>query len=306
MQGDGNHEPDRREPPEPDTGGGKGAPLHGDVRDLPGRLDEVEGLLRESRARLAQAEKMAELGNLVAGIAHEMNTPLASISSNTDTIALVLQKLRGLIVSGFPDEASPVRRQFEESLSIAAESLRTSRLACDRILKLVGALRGFVRHDDLRMQEADVHAGIESTLAIIAHELKGRIKVVKEYGDLPEIECYPDQLNQVFMNLLVNAAQAIAGQGEIRIRTCLDGDTIRISISDSGSGIPADLTSKVFDSGFTTKKAGEGTGLGLSISNRIVRAHGGRIELDGGAGRGATFTVVLPVRTTEERKKNEH
>ena len=306
MQGDGDHRPDRRNQPVSTRGGGKELPLPGDGSNLPGRLDEVEGLLRESRARLAQAEKMAELGNLVAGIAHEMNTPLASVSSNTDTLALVLQKLSGLIVSEFPDESSPARRRFEEALSIAAESLRTSRLACDRILRLVGALRGFARHDDLRMQKADLHAGIESTLALVAHELKGRIKVVKEYGDLPEIECYPDQLNQVFMNLLVNAAQAITGPGEIRIRTSRDRDMVRISISDSGSGIPTELVSRVFDSGFTTKKAGEGTGLGLSISNRIVQAHGGRIELDGGAGRGATFTIVLPVRTTGERKANEH
>jgi len=306
MQGDGDHRPDRRNQPVSTRGGGKEVPLPGDGSKLPGSLDEVEGLLRESRARLAQAEKMAELGNLVAGIAHEMNTPLASVSSNTDTIALVLQKLSGLIVSEFPDESSPARRRFEEALSIAAESLRTSRLACDRILRLVGALRGFARHDDLRMQKADLHAGIESTLALVAHELKGRIKVVKEYGDLPEIECYPDQLNQVFMNLLVNAAQAITGPGEIRIRTSRDRDMVRISISDSGSGIPAELVSRVFDSGFTTKKAGEGTGLGLSISNRIVQSHGGRIELDGGAGRGATFTIVLPVRTTGERKTNEH
>ncbi len=306
MQDDADHQPDRRDQPASPKESGKESPLPGEARDLPGRLDEVEGLLRESTARLAKAEKMAELGNLVAGIAHEMNTPLASISSNTDTIALVLQKMSGLIVSEFPDEASAVRRRFEEALSMATESLRTSRLACDRILKLVSALRGFARQDDLRMQKADVHAGIESTLAVVAHELKGRIKVVKDYGDLPEIECFPDQLNQVFMNLLVNAAQAIAGPGEIRIRTFHDGGTVRISISDSGSGVPAELVSRVFDSGFTTKHAGEGTGLGLSISKKIVQAHGGRIELDGGPGSGATFTIVLPVRTTEERKTNEH
>jgi two-component system NtrC family sensor kinase len=305
MQDDMDHQPGGREPVTSGPGSEKERPPSGDPGDLSGRLSEVENLLRESRARLAQAEKMAELGNLVTGIAHEMNTPLASISSTTDTIALALQKLTELIASEFPDEASPARRRLEDALSIAGVSLRTSRLACDRILKLVGGLRAFARHDELRLQKADIHEGIENTLAIVAHELKGRIRVVREYGDLPEIECFPDQLNQVFMNLLVNAAQAIEGPGEIRIRTWQDGDTIRISVSDSGSGIPADLTSKVFDSGFTTKKAGEGTGLGLSISNKIVQAHGGRIELEGGAGRGATFTVVLPARLTEERKTNE-
>ena len=306
MPDDRVHQPGGRDPLAPGTGGGKDGIPDGDPRDLHRRLDEVEGLLRESGARLVQAEKMAELGNLLAGIAHEINTPLASISSNTDTTALALQKLKGLIASEFPDEASLSRQRFEDAVSIAGESLRMSRLACDRILKLVAGLRGFARHDDLRMQKANVHEGIESTLALVAHELKGRIQVVKQYGDLPEIECSPDQLNQVFMNILVNAAQAIEGPGEIRIRTWQEGDTIRISIADSGTGIPADLARKIFDSGFTTKKPGQGTGLGLAISSRIVQAHGGRIELGSGAGRGATFTIVLPIRTTEERKTNEH
>ena len=306
MPDDRENQPSGRDPHAPETGGGKETTFAGDPRDLHRRLDEVEGLLRESRARLVQAGKMAELGNLVAGIAHEMNTPLASISSNTDTIALAVQKMRGLIASEYADEASHARRRFEDALSIAEESLRTSRLACDRLLRLVNGLRGFARHDELLRQKANLHEGIESTLRLIAHELKGRIQVVREYGDLPEIECFPDQLNQVFMNILVNAAQAIEGPGEIRIRTWRDRDTVRISISDNGGGIPADLVPKVFDSGFTTKKAGEGTGLGLSISSKIVQAHGGRIELESGAGRGATFTIVLPVRTTEERKTNEH
>ena len=306
MPDDRVHQPGGRDPLAPGTGGGKDGIPDGDPRDLHRRLDEVEGLLRESGARLVQAEKMAELGNLLAGIAHEINTPLASISSNTDTTALALQKLKGLIASEFPDEASLSRQRFDDAVSIAGESLRMSRLACDRILKLVAGLRGFARHDDLRMQKANVHEGIESTLALVAHELKGRIQVVKQYGDLPEIECLPDQLNQVFMNILVNAAQAIEGPGEIRIRTWQEGDTIRISIADSGTGIPADLARKIFDSGFTTKKPGQGTGLGLAISSRIVQAHGGRIELGSGAGRGATFTIVLPIRTTEERKTNEH
>jgi two-component system NtrC family sensor kinase len=306
MQDDRDDQPAGREPPASGTSGGKERTPSGDSRNLPGRLSEVEGQLSDARARLAQAEKMAELGNLVAGIAHEMNTPLASISSNTDTIALAMQKMTELIAAEFPDESSPARRRFEDALSIAGESLRTNRLACDRILKLVGGLRAFARHDQPRMQKADVHEGIESTLVLVAHELKGRIRVVKEYGDLPRIECFPDQLNQVFMNILVNAAQAIEGPGEIRIRTWQDGNTVRISISDSGRGIPADLASKIFESGFTTKRAGEGTGLGLSISSKIVQAHGGRIELGSGAGRGAAFTIVLPLRTTEERKTNEH
>jgi two-component system NtrC family sensor kinase len=306
MPDDTRNQPSGRDSQAPDSGSGEEPAAAGNPLDIHGRVAELESLLQESKTRLAQAEKMAELGNLVAGIAHEMNTPLASISSNTDTLALILQQIRGVIYSEFREEASPARRQLEEGLSLAEESLRTSRLACDRLLKLVAGLRGFARHDRMQPQAVDVHQCVDSTLSLINHELKGRIQVVKEYGDLPEIECFPDQLNQVFMNILVNAAQAIAGRGEIRIRTWQEGETVRISISDSGRGIPADLAHKLFEPGFTTKKAGEGTGLGLSISRRIVQAHGGRIDLESTPGPGATFTIILPVRATVERKTNEH
>jgi two-component system NtrC family sensor kinase len=306
MPDDARNKPSGRDSQAPDSGSSEERAAAGNPLEIQGRVAEIESLLQESKTRLAQAEKMAELGNLVAGIAHEMNTPLASISSNTDTLALTLQQLRGVIYSEFPDEASPTRRRLEEGLSIAEESLRTNRLACDRILKLVAGLRGFARHDQMQRQVVDIHQCIDSTLTLINHELKGRVQVIKEYGDLPEIECFPDQLNQVFMNILVNAAQAIEGRGEIRIRTWQEGDTVRISISDSGRGIPADLTPKVFEPGFTTKKAGEGTGLGLSISRKIVQAHGGRIDLESSPGQGATFTIVLPFHATGERKTNEH
>ena len=273
-------------------------------RALRERLREVESLLEESRAGLAQAGKMAELGGLLAGIAHEINTPLASISSNTDNLSVALQRLRGLIGAIDPGLAESARRECEEALAIAEEALRTNRIACDRVLKIVGGLRTFARRDEIAPQKANIHEGIEGTLALLAHEIKRRIRVVKEYELRRELLCFPDQLNQVFMNILINAAQAIENQGEIRIRTWEEGDKVRISIADNGKGIPAELQSRIFDSGFTTKKAGEGTGLGLAISRRIVEAHGGTIEFKSDPGRGTTFTIVLPARTAEEMETN--
>jgi len=279
---------------------GSPAPLHEPEQ----RILDLEASLRDCRSRLAQAEKMAELGSLVAGIAHEINTPLASISSNTDMLALSIQKIRALADAAPAGTAAGSAR--DEMLSIAEESLRTTRIACDRILKIVGGLRSFARREEIRPQRANILDGIENTLTILAHELKGRIEVIKDYAEIPEIECYPDQLNQVFMNLLVNAAQAIEGRGQIRIRAWIEGDTVRVAISDSGRGIPPELLARVFESGFTTKKVGEGTGLGLSISRRIVEAHHGRIDLESEPGRGAIFTLALPVALGKERKPNEH
>ncbi len=268
------------------------------------KLLEIEQSLQDCQNRLAQAEKMAELGSLLTGIAHEINTPLASISSNTDMLALSLEKIRSLVGAARDGTASV--EEWEETLSIAEESLRTSRIACDRILKIVGGLRSFARREQTHPRRANLIEGIENTLVLLGHEIKGRIRMLKDYAEIPEIECYPDQLNQVFLNILVNAAQAIEGQGEIRIRTWTEGKTLRISISDTGKGIPADLMARVFDSGFTTKEIGAGTGLGLSISRKIVEAHHGRIELESEPGRGTTFTIALPVEQREERKPNEH
>ncbi len=297
------HHPDRPASSLEVAGAGDGSPAS-TPRPEEQRLLEIEKSLQDCRSRLAHAEKMAELGSLVAGIAHEINTPLASISSNTDMLALSIEKIRNL-AGTVRDGAAPAE-ELAETLSIAEESLRTSRIACDRILKIVGGLRSFARQEQCRPQRANLIEGIESTLVLLAHETKGRIEIVKDYAELPEIECLPDQLNQVFLNILVNATQAIEGRGVIRIRTWTEGGSLRIAITDNGKGIPADVIARVFDSGFTTKGIGAGTGLGLSISRRIVEAHQGRIELESEPGRGSTFTIVLPVTQREERKPNEH
>jgi PAS domain S-box-containing protein len=271
------------------------------TRSLEGQFSEKHKLLLESQAQLMQAEKMAALGSLVAGVAHEINTPLGSINSNNDIFALTFKKVQNLLKS----QAAPdPQGEEQEVVEILADAIRTNRLACERIVKIVRSLRNFARLDEAERKKVDIHEGIESTLTLVAHELKRRIKVIKEFGAVREIECYPNQLNQVFMNMLVNASQAIEGEGEIRIRTWEEDDTVRIAISDNGKGISPELQAKVFDPGFTTKKAGLGTGLGLSICLKIVQDHGGRIELESEAGRGTTFTIVLPIIETAERKAN--
>jgi len=161
-------------------------------------------------------------------------------------------------------------------------------------MSVVGSLKNFARVDEAEFKKADLHEGIESTLTIVQYQLKNRIRVEKQYGNIPLVDCHPNRLNQVFMNLLVNAAQAIQGEGTITITTARKGDSVRISISDTGAGIPAENLSKVFDPGFTTKGVGVGTGLGLSICYKIIEEHQGKIDVESGD-KGTTFTITLPL-----------
>jgi signal transduction histidine kinase len=172
---------------------------------------------------------------------------------------------------------------------------RINQLACDRIIGIVSSLRNFARLDEAELKTADLHEGLESTLTLVHHELKNRIEVVREYGDIPPISCHPNQINQVFMNMLVNASQAIKGEGTITIRTFRQGDIVNVQFSDTGTGIPPENVSRIFDPGFTTKGVGVGTGLGLSICFKIVQDHGGSIDVESEVGKGSTFTIRLPL-----------
>jgi signal transduction histidine kinase len=180
-------------------------------------------------------------------------------------------------------------------------SMEMNRQACARIMRIVRDLKNFARLDEADFKEANLNESLASTLSLLRHELRDRIEVIQELAELPLVPCYPNRLNQVFMNLLVNAIQAIPGKGQIRIRTSVEGDRVIVVIADSGSGIKPEHLERIFDPGFTTKGVGVGTGLGLSISARIVQDHRGTISVRSELGKGTTFTVSLPLHGAQER-----
>jgi signal transduction histidine kinase len=257
--------------------------------------DELSRLLvelRAAQARLVQQAKMASLGQLVAGVAHEVNTPLGAVVSNNDLFMRCFSRLRRRVEElGLMSDPVVAR-----DLNAVTELVDVTRVACERITTIVRELRVFARLDEADRKAVDLHEGLESTLLLINHLIKGRIEVRRDYDRLPPVECHPNQINQVFMNLLVNACQAIEGEGVITLRTAHDTARRRVmvSISDSGHGISRDALGRIFDPGFTTKGAGVGTGLGLSICYQIVEAHGGEITVDSQMGKGTTFSIWLP------------
>ncbi|UCD63482.1 MAG: PAS domain S-box protein [Candidatus Zixiibacteriota bacterium] len=258
-------------------------------------VEERTAELKEKQTQLAQSEKMAALGSLVAGIAHEINTPLGALNSNNDMFIRLIGKLSDVLgeMKACGDlKANPELEKIFENIEKLNDINRT---AAERIVKMVNSLRTFARLDKSEKDTVDIHEGIETTLTLVHHELKDRIEVVKNYGDIPKISCYPNQLNQVFMNLVVNACQAIDGKGTVTITTSEKDGNVIVEISDTGKGIPEEDLQKVFDPGFTTKGSGVGTGLGLSIVHQIVQEHQGEIEIDSKTGQGTTFRIILPV-----------
>jgi signal transduction histidine kinase len=265
------------------------------VRARTAELERANREIRETQAQLVQSGKMASLGMLVAGVAHEINTPIGSISANTDLVqrAATIVKKR-IEADDVPADlaADPKLRRAVETLQQASE---TELLACQRISSIVKSLRNFARLDESEQKSVDLHEGIDSTLTLLAHELKKGVEVVKNYGDLPNVVCFPSQLNQVFMNLLNNAVVAMGGKGTITITTARDGDHVVLRFADTGMGISPENLERVFDPGFTTKGVGVGTGLGLAICYRIVQDHGGTIEVSSEVGKGTEFTVRIPI-----------
>src|SRR5215471_8835244 len=247
---------------------------------------------QELMSQLIQSEKMAALGLRVAGVAHEINTPMGAIHSNNDIMTRAVGKVRKLLE---PAPDNEIRRL----LDILGEVCRNNEIAAERIMKIVRSLKNFARLDEAERKKVNIHEGIDSTLTLLRHQLRNRIRIVKCFGDIPEVECFPNQLNQVFMNILVNAAQAIKGRGTITVKTSRCEDSIKIAISDTGVGIPAEQLPKIFDPGFTTKGVGVGTGLGLSICYKIIQDHHGRIEVESSTA-GTTFTITLPLQTERE------
>jgi PAS domain S-box-containing protein len=258
-------------------------------------LESTNRQLRDAQSQLVQSEKMAALGSLVAGVAHEVNTPIGAIASNADVAKRALDIVDKGLADPELERLVSDKPRMMRALAILRESNDVTKEAADRVAKIVRSLRSFARLDEAERQKADLHEGLESTLTLMRHVLKHGVEVVKEYGDLPLIDCFPNQLNQVFMNLLVNAVHAMEQRGTLTIRTRVEGAMAVIELEDTGSGIAPENLTRIFDPGFTTKGVGVGTGLGLSISYRIVQDHRGTITARSEVGKGTVFTVRIPV-----------
>lgn len=261
-------------------------------------LKQALAELKAAEAQLVHSEKMAGLGKLVAGVAHELNNPIGFIYANMGHFARYIGVLKSVC------ENATVSDEDAEKAEKAFVTLEKLISSCSngsqRIKEIVLGLRTFSRLDEAERKSVDLHEGIDSTLTLLEHHMKDRITVEKQYGDLPMVECYAGQLNQVFMNLLTNAVDAIEDEGTITIATRVENDGVAISFTDTGAGISKEAKSQIFDPFFTTKDIGKGTGLGLSISYGIVEKHGGKIGVESEAGKGTTFTIVLPTQMPEE------
>ena len=245
--------------------------------------DELQFALKElkdTQVQLINSEKMASLGQLIAGVAHEINTPLASINSNNSIIKKIIQKM---------DESKTV-----EMLDTLKEINELDREAVTRISDMVKSLKKFVRLDEADLQEADINKELDLTLDLMRHETKHKIEIIKNYGELPLIKCYPNMLNQVFMNILINACQSIEKSGVITISTKFIDNKLIVKIKDSGKGIPAEKIGKIFTAGYTTKGVGVGTGLGLAISEKIIQKHEGKIAVNSELEHGSEFIITIP------------
>lgn len=273
-------------------------------------LTELNQRLGQAQDQLVQSEKMASIGQLAAGVAHEINNPIGYIFSNFGSLEGYIAKLFDMLKAYEDVEPHIHSGDALANLKAARERIELDYLKEDipalmneskegivRVRKIVQDLKDFSRVDvNQDWQWADIHRGIDSTLNIVNNEVKYKADVIKEYGDIPEIECLPSQLNQVIMNLVVNAAHSISGgRGKITISTGIEGDHVWIRISDTGSGIPKDVLPRIFDPFFTTKPIGSGTGLGLSLSYGIIQKHQGAIEVDTEVGRGTSFRITLPI-----------
>ncbi|MBI4848750.1 MAG: PAS domain S-box protein [Nitrospirae bacterium] len=301
-------------------------------------LENAYAELKATQTQILQREKMASIGQLAAGVAHEINNPMGFISSNLGTLGKYVNKLTefintqgeaieaitkesannvssdvipacresflnkdtgqaGMTEKDVIDKVQELRKKLKLDyiLEDIKQLIKESLDGADRVKRIVQNLKSFSRVDEAEYKFADINECIESTLNIVWNELKYKATVTKEYGAIPQTKCWPQQMNQVFMNLLVNAAHAIEKQGEIKIKTWNGNGSVNISISDTGSGIPADKINKIFEPFFTTKPVGKGTGLGLSITYDIVKKHNGEIAVDSKVGKGTTFTVRIPV-----------
>ncbi len=270
--------------------------------------------LRASQLQMFQSEKMASIGQLAAGVAHEINNPMGFILSNLSTLSKYTERLIDfmqtqselLASSAAPNQLADLEEKrkllkLERIVKDVPQLISESLEGAERVKVIVQNLKTFSRKDEEQWKTADLNECLESTLNVVWNELKYKAEIHREYGDLPGLRCNPGQLNQVFMNLMINAVHAIETSGIIKVKSWFDQGSIYLAISDNGCGMPDEVRGKIFEPFFTTKEVGKGTGLGLSISYDIVRKHNGTIEVESEPGIGTTFTVILPCNDGEKR-----
>jgi len=282
------------------------------------RIIELEDSQKKANAQLFQSEKMVSIGQLAAGVAHEINNPTGFVSSNLKTLTdyqndinKLIKHYRKLVTNlkktNRKHLSSSTEKQLEQIASLEDEAdidfiledimdlISDCKEGTERIKKIVIDLKDFAHPGEDKIQSADINGGIEATLNVVWNELKYKATVNKELGKLPMVNCYPQQLNQVFMNLFVNAAQAIEKQGKISIVTRADDGFVEITIGDTGSGIDKEYLSRIFDPFFTTKDVGKGTGLGLNVAYNIIKKHNGTIDVKSQVGKGTVFKIRIPI-----------
>jgi signal transduction histidine kinase len=282
------------------------------------RQEELIKKLAETHCQLLQSEKLASIGQLAAGVAHEINNPIGYVNSNLGTLqdytvdlfkALSAYEQREAEMTAATQAAlADLKRQIDIDFlrNDVSKLLSESMEGLQRVKSIVQDLKDFSRVNETTKQWANLEKGLDSTINVVWNELKYKAEVVKKYGGVPEIECMPSQLNQVFMNLLINAVQAIEDHGHITLRTGHDGENVWVEVEDDGNGIRPEDLGRIFDPFFTTKPVGAGTGLGLSLSYGIVQQHGGRIEVESNVGKGSLFRVVLPRHAGTGSKAQSH
>lgn len=262
--------------------------------------------LQDTQSQLLQSEKMASIGQLAAGVAHEINNPVGFVSSNLGTLNEYSRTLVSLLDrcrNGSATEADFAAAEFDFIKDDLTQLIQESRDGLGRVRKIVADLKDFSHVDRAEWHDADLNAGIESTLNVVWHELKYKVEVVREYGQLPLVPCIAAQINQVIMNLLVNAAQAIDEKGKITLRTGCDADSVWLEVEDTGRGMSPEVQKRIFEPFYTTKPVGKGTGLGLSLSYDIIRKHGGQIDVRSELGKGTCFRVALPLHPVSAENK---
>ena len=282
-----------------------------ELQTLNATMQRMNELLEDAQNQVIQAEKLASIGQISAGVAHEINNPVAFVLSNLGSLESYVAQICELLSAYVEAERtlSPLPTALERARSLRqskdfdflrgdiVELLAESRDGLMRVKRIVQDLRDFSRGGaDESWQTVDLHAALDSTINIVRNEIKYKASIVRSYGDLPEVECLPSRLNQVFLNMLVNAGHAIEQNGTITIATGASAGEVWIRFSDTGCGIAAEHLNRIFEPFFTTKPVGQGTGLGLSVSYAIIRKHGGRIDVESQVGRGTRFTIVLPIR----------